>query len=53
VQRARCIYSRFPWHDRQLSHTLSDLKHKIIDVPIFLERLALAVESHVKALLSY
>jgi site-specific recombinase XerD len=34
VQRARCIYSRFPWHDRQLSLTFSDLKHNIIDVPI-------------------
>jgi hypothetical protein len=32
LQRARCICSRFPWHDRQLSHTFSNIKHKIIDV---------------------
>ena len=34
VQRARFIYSRFPRHDRQLSDIFSELKHKIIDVPI-------------------
>ncbi len=34
IQCTWCIYSRFPWHNSHMSHTIFNEKHKIIDVPI-------------------
>jgi hypothetical protein len=39
LQRARSIYSRFPWHDRRFSHPFLNIKHKIIDVPTIRTRI--------------